>query len=90
MRDLDLLCRSLQEAPERKLRALFTVGVQRLLGAGDPTGALEAFARMEAEARLLLGDGAHDALARDFLRVAQEHVRLAAGRLDPAGAVLAN
>ena len=74
-----LACSVAEDAPERRLRALFTLGVQRLLAASDPAGALEAFERMADEARLLLG-GAHDALRMTFCGVAQEHVRLAAKR----------
>ena len=84
MQDLGLLCRSLATEPQILFRTLFTVGVQRLIAARDPDGALEAFERLEAEARARLRQPGQEALARDFLLVAQEHLHLAAARLAPA------
>ncbi|GAC1348038.1 MAG: hypothetical protein NVSMB18_34960 [Acetobacteraceae bacterium] len=87
MRDLDLLCTTSADDPERLFRALFTVGVLRLVHQNAPGPALDAFERMEREARLLLANPAHEAGARHFLAVAEEHVRLAAARLAPEGDV---
>ncbi len=78
LRDLDTLCAALDD-PATRLRTLFALGVQRLLRGCDPAGALEAFERLETEARLLLPT--HPALAREFIPMATEHVRLAAHRL---------
>ncbi|MBV8911899.1 MAG: methyltransferase domain-containing protein, partial [Acetobacteraceae bacterium] len=86
MRDLDLLCTATAAEPERKFRGLFTIGVLRLIAQHDPAGALDAFERMAVEARLLVEDRKHGALAREFLRVAEEHIRLAADRLPPEAA----
>ena len=59
----------------------FSILVVRLIAHKDPAAALDAFERMEAETRALIDHPAHGALSRDFFRVAQEHVRLAASRL---------
>jgi len=81
LRDLDAICAATQAKAEARFRALFTAGVLRLVHENDPAAALEAFERMEAEARHMLDDRDHAETARHFLGVATEHVRLAAGRL---------
>ena len=81
MHDLDRVCRVTRAAPERLLRALFAVGVQHLVHHKAPGPAWAAFGRMAQEARVMLASGAHAEIARHFLTVAEEHVRLAANRL---------
>ncbi len=81
MGDFDRLGGLLAGSPGLLLRSLFTVGVLRLIDAGDARGALAAFTRLEREAGRLRGDPRQRSLARDFLRLAQEHKRLAATRL---------
>ncbi len=81
MRDLDALCAATQADPERMFRALFTLGVLRLVGDGTPGPALLAFERMEEEARRRLDQPGQADVARHFLGVAQQHVRLAASRI---------
>jgi 2-polyprenyl-3-methyl-5-hydroxy-6-metoxy-1,4-benzoquinol methylase len=81
MGDLDLVCRATADEPERMFRALFTVGVLRLIADADAEGALAAFERMALEARLLVDDPERGAVARDFLPVAEKHVRMAAERM---------
>ncbi len=81
MADLDTLCAATAAGPERMFRALFTLGVLRLVGDGLPGQALEAFQRMEDEARRRLDQPGHADVARHFLGVAQEHVRLATSRI---------
>ena len=79
--DPDAVVRALASRPDLLLRTLFTRGVQRLLAHQDPAGALRAFERLAAEARNLQDRPGSEAAARDFLRLAHEHMELAATRL---------
>ncbi len=83
MRDLDAVCSVLAGDKERLFRALFTVGVQRLVHDHALGPALQAFERLELETRLLLDDPAEGDVARQFFRVAQKHVQLVAARFAP-------
>ena len=82
VRDGDRLRRALADRPEELLRALFALGVQRLIGERDPAAALDAFERMAAEARSTIDRD--PVVGREFLRLAQEHVQLAAARIKEA------
>lgn len=76
----DLLERALEHQPDVLLRALFAIG-RRRLASGDPAGALEAFERMATQARRRIDHVGRDSPARDFLRVAKEHMALATQRI---------
>lgn len=72
--DLDALCRRLEGHDEILLRALFALGVLRMVGDADPGAALLVFQRMRGEALARASGG--PAIA-DCLELAERHIALA-------------
>ena len=80
--NVDQLCRVLDASDEALLRALFALGVQRLVADDDPRAALSAFRRMAAEARRRLS---HGPVIADLLHLAEDHMATATDRIRTRG-----